>query len=196
VAARTYDESDLRGMPDAELQWALLKVPDDLLVQALAAAADETRRALLANLSGRRGKEIAAESERLRASGTLTRRSARAALRTLVRSVFEVTGPERGGDADSAKVAPGRRARRAADRPDDGGRASAPDLSPGALDRLREARAIVSTFRGISAHARHLEHCRKGLAGALLLRRWMKRRPLPSRNAVYKAICKRPREPS
>jgi len=186
--ARAHDESDLLRLSSLEFQRALLKVPDALLVQALAAAPAALGRHLAANLSRQRSSEISFHAARLRVSGELGDRAARTALRNLVRRVFDVAGPEAEAAEESAKV--GAPARKEESKEE-------PDLTPGAFARLREVRGVVLALEGISPGAGDLKRARSGMAGAVLLRRWLGKRPAVSREQIYAAICKgRPPPPA
>jgi hypothetical protein len=193
LAARSYDQNDLLELSPPELQRSLLKVPDELIVQALVPARAETRRRILDNLSKRRRTDVRRRAARLEESGELSDRSAAAALRNLVRQILEIAGPEPEGRTAGPAVGRAPRARRAADRPEPDQAESAPDLSPGAFDRLREARGVVSTFAALGGYPAHLRRCREGMGGAVLVKSWLGRKPRVSRQAILKAICSPPR---
>ncbi len=188
--ARTFDQSDLQEMAPADLQRALLDLPDELLAQALCAAGEGIRNKLLRNLSRRRKSDVMSKADRLQSSGEMSERSAAAALHNLVRKVFEVSSPEADSrEADSA-VANAKKRKRAADRPaDEQEENTSPDLSESSFNHLREARSVVSSFEGISACSRHLKACRQGQSGAVLLKSWLGRKPVLSRDKVYEVIC-------
>ena len=188
--ATTYDQNDLLQMAPADLQRALLDVPDELLVQALSAARDDVRDKLFGNLSRRRKSDVMHKAAQLEDSGEMTARSAAAALHNLIRKVFEVSSPDT--DAADAVAATGNvnKLKRAADRPaDEQEKSEGPDLTEASFNHLREARSVVSSFEGISACSRHLQTCRQGRSGAVLLKSWLGKKPVLSREKVYAAIC-------
>lgn len=160
------DEDDLLELEPARLQRALLRVPDALLAQALAAAEPKLAARLEANLSRRRAGALGQAARRLREGADFSARAARAALRNLVRSVFELAGPEAEGSEASRQIAA------PAGPPP-------PDLTPGAFGRLKELRAVAAAVWGASPFVQELELGRKGRAGAVLVRRWLGRRRTP-----------------
>jgi FliG C-terminal domain len=188
--ATTYDQNDLLQMAPADLQRALLDVPDELLVQALSAAREDVRGKLLGNLSRRRKSDVMHKAAQLESSGEMTARSAAAALHNLMRKVFEVSSPEEDATDAAATTANVKERKRAADRPADEREINAaPDLTEASFNHLREARSVVSSFEGISACSRHLKTCRQGRSGAVLLKSWLGKKPVLSREKVYAAIC-------
>jgi hypothetical protein len=177
-------------MPAADLQRALLKLPDDLVAQALCAARDDVRARVLANLSRRRKSDVMRKAAALEGSGEISERSARAALHNLVRNVFEVSSPAADAAEASTLAANVKRRKRGAEEPDeDSDRSEAPDLTEAAFDALREARGVVSAFEGVSAYSGHLRRCRQGMSGAVLLRSWLGRKGGPSRESILENIC-------
>jgi len=174
--ARTYDENDLASLDAPALQRALLKVPDDLLAQAIGAASHAVAARLAKNLSRRRRETVRALASRLEASGETSERSGRAALRSLVRRVFEMSSPEaEATEASSCVGAPPKR--KTAVRVERDSEPEAPDLTPGAYSRLREARAVFGALSSMSPHARSLEETKRTRTGAALVRTWMGRDP-------------------
>jgi hypothetical protein len=186
----TYDQDDLARMPSADLQRALLKLGDDLVVQALCAARPEVRASVLANLSRRRRADVGRRAAGLEFSGELSARSAAAALHNLVRRVFEISSPERDADRASRETGEVRRRRAAGDQPRaEKERSQGPDLTEASFNLLREARAVISAFEGVSGYAGHLRRCRQGISGAVLLKRWLGRKPVVARDRIYETIC-------
>lgn len=185
--SKAYDESDLARMAGPDLQRALLNTPDDLIAQALVGAESKTRSAVLGNLSRRRKSEILHRAARLEED--MSDRARLSAVKNLVRSVFEVAGPQRDAVDASTKAAKTPRRKQAADKAEEDPAKKAEDLTPGAFTRLGEARGIVSAFAGVSAHSKHLKTCRAGVAGAVLVKSWLGRKPTVSRESIYKTIC-------
>lgn len=185
--SRAYDESDLVRMAGPDLQRALLKVPDDLIAQALVGAGSAVRSAVLGNLSRRRKSDLLRRTARLEEE--LSDRAKRAALKNLVRKVFDVAGPQMDAVDESTKAAQTRRRKQASDKTEEEPAKEGEDLTPGAFTRLGEARGVVSAFEGISAHSKHLKRCRAGMGGAVLVKSWLGRKPGVSREDIYKTIC-------
>jgi hypothetical protein len=177
--AGTFDENDLQAMAAPALQRALLKVPDDLLAQALSRAPAAVAARVLENLSARRSAAIGRTSRRMLDSGELGPAAARTALRNLVRRIFEIAGPEAEGRTASRSVAP---ARAAADagvpavrRENEAEPQPGPDLTPGAFARLRELRAAFDSACRISPYVKGLECAKQGANAAVLVRTWLRR---------------------
>jgi len=183
------DHRDLLELPAAELQRALLAVPDELLAQALCAAEEDVRRALLANLSRRRCSEASRKSSSLQSSGEMSARSAAAALHNLVRSVFGVAGPERDAPRADTRAADTSSQQLAEHSPPAGEPGHPPDLSEAAFNHLREVRGVVSSLEGVSGYSKHLRDCARGRSGAVLLKSWLGRKPALAREKIYAAIC-------
>ncbi len=185
--SRAYDESDLVRIAGPDLQRALLKVPDDLIAQALVGAGSAVRSAVLGNLSRRRKSDLLRRTARLEEE--LSDRAKRAALKNLVRKVFDVAGAQMDAVDESTKAAKTRRRRQAGEAPPEDEKARKPDLTPGAFTRLGEARGVVSAFEGVSGYSKHLKRCRAGMGGAVLVKSWLGRKPAVSRENIYKTIC-------
>lgn len=185
--SRAYDESDLVRMAGPDLQRALLKVPDDLIAQALVGAGSAVRAAVLGNLSRRRKSDMLHRAARLEED--MSDRARRSAIKNLVRSVFEVAGPQMDAVDASTKAAKTRRRKQAADKAEEEPAKKGEDLTPGAFTRLGEARGIVSAFEGASGYSKRLRDCRAGMGGAVLVKSWLGRKPAVSRGDIYKTIC-------
>ncbi len=185
-----HSATDLLAVDAADLQRALLKVPDELLSQALCAAADDVRRVLLENLSRRRKGDAMRKASRLESSGEISLRSANAALHNLVRNVFDVTSPEQDATRAEPQAANARKQRSATHTPCVQGKVDqAADLSEASFNYLCEARGVVSSFEGLSHYSTHLKTCGKGRAGAVLLKNWLGKKPAIPREKIYGAIC-------
>ena len=174
-----FDESDLLSLAPPELQRALLKVPDDLVAQALSGAREPVAARIMENLSPRRARAVQATARRLVDSRELGPQAAKTALRNLVRKVFDVAALEAEGPAASRSVGAARPA--AAVGAPAGGRASeanrrpGPDLSPRAFARLREVRAVLDAARKASPFVRELERARLGASATVLAGAWLRR---------------------
>ncbi len=174
-----FDESDLLSLAPPELQRALLKVPDDLVAQALAGAREPVAARIVENLSPRRANAVRITARRLVDSRELGPQAAKTALRNLVRKVFDVAAPEAEGRSASRSVgmAPPAVGARA---PTDGrrietNRRPGPDLTPPAFARLREVRAVLEAARKASPFVQELERARLGASAAVLAGAWLRR---------------------
>lgn len=180
------DEHDLLAMSAPEIQRALLKVPDDLIAQALAGAPAAVAGCIVSNLSARRAGAVRALAARLEAGGELGPRAAKTALRNLVRQVFDLAGPEAEGAAMS-RAAGAARPAGAAPRFLRGmparGEAAGPDLSPAAFARLREVRAAFDAARRASPFVQNLERGKRAASAAVLFRAWLGRRQTSAKGA-------------
>jgi hypothetical protein len=173
-SAGTFDERDLLSMDPPALQRALLKVPDNLIAQALGGAPAAVAARIVGNLSARRASAVGALSRRLLDSGELGPSAAQAAVRNLVRKVFEVAGPEADGREASRSVGP---APSAATREEgEPKRPPGPDLTPPAFARLRETRAILDAARRVSPFVQEFERTKLGANAGVLARTWLRSR--------------------
>ncbi|HOX05156.1 MAG TPA: FliG C-terminal domain-containing protein [Planctomycetota bacterium] len=175
-----FDAEDLLALAPPALQRALLKVPDDLVAQALAGAPAAVAERVLANLSARRAAAIRSTTRRLLASRELGPASAATALRNLIRRVFEISAPEAQGAEASRSVGTTRSAPAGpGDREAGSGPPSqpGPDLTEGGFVRLREARAVFEAARRMSPYVQGLERAKLGANAGVLIRSWLKALP-------------------
>jgi hypothetical protein len=170
----TFDASDLLSLAPPALQRALLKVPDDLIAQALGGAPAAVAARILENLSARRSAAVPGAARRLLDSGEQGPRAAQAALRNLVRRIFEISGPEADAREASRSVGPARVAAGAAAPERAPNPRPGPDLTPRAFARLRETRAVLDAARRISPFVQEFERAKLGASGAVLARTWLR----------------------